>query len=240
MFENIKNINLTDETTWKDKIFITIDIDWVSDEILSYTLDIIEKSNIKVTFFVTHETRLLERMRKNPKIELGIHPNFNPLLNGDFRYGKNIEEVIKYYMEIIPEAVSVRSHSITQSAKILEKFNKFGIRFDCNHFIPYNSNIELKPWFISKELIKVPYFWEDDIHCLNNWEWDIDKFIETKGIKVFDFHCIHIFLNTENLNRYEISKKYHKNIKKLVNYCCNDKDKGTKIFLENLIKRCKR
>ena len=43
-------------------------------------------------------------MRANQNIELGIHPNFNPLLNGDFRYGKSIDEVIKYYKKIAPEA----------------------------------------------------------------------------------------------------------------------------------------
>ena len=94
-FENIKNINLENPSSWEDKIFLTFDIDWCSDEVLSFTLDIIEKNNIKATFFVTHETLLLERMRDNPKIELGIHPNFNFLLNGDFRQGSSSKEVVQ-------------------------------------------------------------------------------------------------------------------------------------------------
>jgi hypothetical protein len=207
-FENIKNIDISNPSTWQDKIFVTFDLDWCSDEVLSYTLDIVEEYDIKATFFVTHHTPLLVRMRANPKIELSIHPNFNFLLEGDFRYGKNIEEVIKYYKDIVPEAVSVRSHSMTQSSKILDSFEKFGILYDCNTFIPFSSGIELKPYkHWTNKLIKVPYFWEDDVHCLYEWEWNVEKFIKYKGIKVFDFHPIHIFLNTEDLDRYNRYKQ---------------------------------
>jgi len=41
-FENIKNIDISNPSTWQDKIFLTFDLDWCSDEMLSYTLDIIE------------------------------------------------------------------------------------------------------------------------------------------------------------------------------------------------------
>jgi hypothetical protein len=233
-FENIKNIDITNEVSWKEVLYITFDIDWCSDDVLSYTLDIVEKYNISATFFVTHKTTLLERMRKNPKIELGIHPNFNPLLNGDFRYGKNIDEVVNYYKNIVPEAVSVRSHSMTQNSLILDSFEKYSLKFDCNTFIPFSSNINLKPYeHWTNKLIKIPYFWEDDIHCIYEWNWNIDKFLNYDGIKVFDFHPIHIFLNTENMDRYEKSRKFHKS-KKLYSYVNNDY--GIYNFLKDLIK----
>ncbi len=135
-FENIKNIDISNPSSWQDKIFITFDIDWCSDEVLSYTLDIIEKHNIKATFFVTHETLLLERMRDNPKIELGIHPNFNFLLNGNFSQGSNIKEVVQYYKKFVPNAVSVRSHSLTQGGSIFPIFEDEGFIYECNTFIP--------------------------------------------------------------------------------------------------------
>ena len=90
-FENIKYINLNARSSWQDKIFLTFDIDWCSDELLLYALNFIEEYKLKATFFVTHETGLLERMRDNENIELGIHPNFNPLLSGDFRYCQSYE-----------------------------------------------------------------------------------------------------------------------------------------------------
>ena len=104
-FEKIKTINVKNKPSWDGKLFLTFDVDWCSDEVLSYTLDIVEKYDINSTFFITHQTALLDRMRENPKIELGIHPNFNPLLNGDFQYGRSIREVIEFYKKIVLELI---------------------------------------------------------------------------------------------------------------------------------------
>ena len=235
-FENIKNIDLSKPSSWQSKIFLTFDLDWCSDEVLLYTLDIIEKYDIKATFFVTHDTPLLERMRANPKIELGIHPNFNFLLNGDFRYGKNFNEVIEYYKNIVPESASVRSHSMASSSIILDGFEKFGLIYDCNTFIPYSSGIEVIPYKNWNSLIKVPYFWEDDVHCIYDWDWDVKKFIQYKGIKVFDFHPIHIFLNTNNLDRYMDIKNMKHQEYELLNYRYSGY--GTHNFLLDLIRSC--
>ena len=38
------------------------------------------------------------------------------------------------------------------------------------------------------------------------------------GLKCFDFHPIHVFLNTENLNRYERTRPIHQNPKELIKY----------------------
>ena len=224
MFETIQNVK-------EDKIFLTFDLDWCSDEVLEFLLDILE--DIKATFFVTHKTKLLKRMEKS-NFELGIHPNFNFLLNGDFRYGKNIEEVLKYYLDIV-EAKSVRSHSMTQNSNILDIFFKNGLQFDCNTFIPFSSNIILKPYKHWNGIVKVPYFWEDDVHCIYNWDWDVKKYLSYKGLKVFDFHPIHIFLNTENLERYNKARPYLKDYKKLKEFV-NNKTYGVKNFLIDLIK----
>jgi hypothetical protein len=234
-FENIKNITLSDSKNWNDKIFITFDIDWCSDEVLSYTLDLIEEYNIKATFFVTHETQLLERMRRNPDIELGIHPNFNPLMNGNPEYGKNSHEVLEYFKNIVPEAVSIRSHSMTQSSTMLNLFERYGFKFDCNTFIPYSSGITVRPYKHWTTLVKIPHFWEDDIHCLYQWEWQIHPFIQNNGLRVFDFHPIHIFLNTETLDRYEQAKCYADDYQKLQTFQ-NNTSFGAKDFLMALIK----
>ena len=50
-FENIKNISVTDESSWKDKVFFTFDLDWAIDEVIEYTLKIVEDAGIKATFF---------------------------------------------------------------------------------------------------------------------------------------------------------------------------------------------
>ncbi|PHR69820.1 MAG: hypothetical protein COA66_14165 [Arcobacter sp.] len=235
IFSNIKDIDLNDKSSWIDNIFLTFDIDWASDDVLEYTLNILEEYNIKATFFVTHETSILERMRKNPNIELGIHPNFNPLLKGDFKYGKNIDEVMQYYKSIVPESVSVRSHALTQNSTYLSLLKKYNITYECNSYIPKNSNIELKPYLHwDKILIRVSHFWEDDLHCIYKDSWNVKKYLNYKGLKVFDFHPIHIYLNTEDLNRYESARNCFQNTD-ILNKKMNKDFFGTRNFLERIL-----
>jgi len=72
------------------------------------------------TWFVTHDTPLISRLRTNSKFELGIHPNFDFLIQGEPRNGGNAQEVVARLLEIVPEAKSVRSHSMTQSSRLLK------------------------------------------------------------------------------------------------------------------------
>lgn len=217
-------------------IFLTFDIDWASDQVLNYTLNLIENLNVKATFFVTHKTPVLERIRENPNIELGIHPNFNFLLNGDFRYGKTYESVIEYYLKIVPDAVSVRSHSLVQSSNILNFFDVKNIKYDLNLYIPRDSNISLKPistWL--PNLIRLPHFWEDDFHFSNNNpNNNIHYYTNFEGLKIFDFHPIHVFLNIENISRYKSAKPFLKDFEKL-NSLRNINTFGCETFLKNLI-----
>lgn len=228
----ISNIN-PENNDWKNKIYITLDIDWVHDDILSNTIDVIEEYDVFATWFVTHQTPILERLKENPKFELGIHPNFNFLLNGDKRNGDNAEDVIARVLELVPEAVSIRSHSMTQSSYLLQLFKDKGLTHDCNHFIPYQADIDLRPWKLWNGLIKCPYFWEDDIDCLFN-DFIIENTFECKGIKIYDFHPIHVFLNTENLNRYHNSRSIHQKPDELKNFIYSKY--GTKSQLLKLLR----
>ena len=235
-FQQINKININEIESWQNKIFLTFDVDWVVDEVLSYTIDIVEEYGINATFFLTHETKLIDRMKKNPNIELGIHPNFNFLLDGDFRYGKNIDQVLKYYINIYPEAISVRSHSVTQSSLIDQLFVENNLLFDVNTFIPFSNTMLVKPWYKLNHLSKIPYFWEDDIQISNNNdEWETAKYFNFKGIKVFNFHPIHIFLNCEKIERYYNCKHHFTNYNKLTDNR-NTNKYGAKDYLLDIIK----
>lgn len=206
-----------DEFSQKD-IYLTFDIDWASDEVLLDTIEILERADVSATWFVTHATPLLGRLRSNPKFELGVHPNFNFLLNGDFRNGKNVEEILDRLLELVPEAKSIRSHSMTQNSRLMQLFVDRGLAYDCNHFVPEQSGIALKPWILWNGLIKVPHFWEDDAVCIYEKNRPIDHLLKLDGLKVFAFHPIHVFLNTERLERYENTRSYHSDMNELIKY----------------------
>jgi hypothetical protein len=217
-FDIISNLTLDASATSSERCYLTFDMDWACDEVLSDTIDLVEEAGVAVTWFVTHETPLLARLRCNPNFELGIHPNFNFLLQGDNRNGASAEEVIDRLLAIVPEAKSVRSHSMTQNSGILQLFADKGITRDCNHFIPEQIGIKLKPWRLWNGLIKVPYFWEDDIACLSAENTAVEELVRREGLKVFNFHPIHVFLNTECIERYEAARPYHDNPQELIGF----------------------
>ena len=234
----IKPANLS---TWKDKVFLTVDIDWAHDQVLSDMIDILDRFNIDATWFVTHDTPLLDRLRANKNYELGIHPNFNWLLSGDFRNGTSANEVIERLKNIVPEARSVRSHSLTTSRRLIKLFGEFGLTHDANNFIPTSCGFELRPWHHSSDMINVPYCWEDSEFC--NFreqgldESDITAAVHRRGLRVFNFHPIHVFLNTELINRYERTRNLHLNPDALIKHRYSGYGARSQLFkLINLIR----
>ena len=110
-----------------------------------------------------------------------------------------------------------------------------GYHDDVSFFIPNNNDNIVYPWkYWNNNLIKVPYFWEDDIHLSYNPEWNVNRYIKYKGIKVFDFHPIHILLNTEDIKRYEQNKMHQNNFDKLLE-ARNKQNHGINNFLIELI-----
>jgi hypothetical protein len=217
---------------YDDKIFLTLDLDWAIDEVFSGVINIIDTLN--ATIFITHDTPLLTELRKKENIELGIHPNFRPLLSGEEGViGGGYKEIIDNILKIIPEAYSTRSHALLEGSDITRYMHEKGIIFDLNTYIPLNS-MKLSPYLYNYDIIKVPFFYEDDIYFNNNLKLSVDEYLSSDSLKVFNFHPINIFLNIENGERYKSAyNEFHnyENLKKHV----NQKRIGTRDFLYELI-----
>jgi hypothetical protein len=209
----IKSIDLQRPSSWRDKVFLTLDIDWAHDEVIAHAADLLEAADVSATWFVTHDTPQLARLRANPRFELGIHPNFNWLLQGEARQGRTAKEVVERLLRVVPEAVSVRSHSMTQSSGLLQLFAELGLTHDANQFVPASAAVGSRPWVHWTGVTRVPYFWEDDVFCVYRErgvaELDVVQALAQDGLKVFDFHPIHLYLNTEHMHRYERTRSLH-------------------------------
>lgn len=208
-FAKISDIDVDDPSSWEDRLFLTLDLDWAIDPAIAVCLDVIEETGVAATLFVTHDTPLLERMRRNPRIELGLHPDFGPLLEGTTG-GGTARKTLGNVQALVPEARAVRSHSMTQSSRLLDAFKSAGLSFDCNHFIPAHAGVKLRPYRHWNGLTRVPYFWEDDVDLIYGEGPDVLELAVGPGLKVFDFHPIHVALNTQSIEHYETTRAAHR------------------------------
>ena len=225
--------------SYDSEIYLTFDTDWAEEEVLRDTIDLLDARNVAATVFATHASPLLAELSRHPRIEVGIHPNFNGLLDAGPR-DQDAGTVLARLHEVFPKATSVRSHSLVQSSRLQFLFAGRGLRFEVNQFIPSWSGVTCKPYREISGLIRVPYFWEDDVHVMAMEQglapsWNADAMLDRDGLKVFDFHPVHVFLNTERLDRYEQSRDVHRDAARLVRHRCPAQ--GTRTFLNDLIER---
>lgn len=233
---NFIDLNIDDSF---NKPIISFDIDWANDDVLFDTIEIVDKAEIKATWFVTHKSKHLSKLIENKNYEVGIHPNFNTLLDGNKQHGNNKEEIIDSLLGIVPNAKLVRSHSVVQSSRLSNLYLDKGFTHESNDYIPYYSGIELKPWKLHNGLIKAPYFWSDELECTQNaYKLKISDLVLFSGLKIFDFHPIHIFLNTESLERYEKTRHLHNKPNQLIKHRYDGYGTRNRLFeLINLLKK---
>lgn len=217
-FSNISLIDPENTQTWEAKVFLSFDIDWAHDEVLNDTIQLIKKAGVPSTWFVTHETPLIASLRNLQSVELGIHPNFNPLLDGTCRnHNNSSEKVLKSSMSLVKEAKAIRSHSLTQNERLVDQFKQVGLTHISNTFIPYGSAIVVKPFKIWDQMVVVPHCWQDNVALRMPLPFPATIEISSM-LHVFNFHPIHVFLNTENIDRYESTRPIHNTPAELIKY----------------------
>lgn len=195
-------------------IVFTSDIDWANEEIIADVISLFDKYGVKCTFFSTHHSPLLSKTDKK-QFEIGIHPNFNPIFSGKTK--KRPIDIIDELLDIHPEAKGVRSHAILQSTNIIQLFAERNLIYDSNIFLPYEHNIKaFKLW---NGFVRIPYNWEDEVHWSYGYQFDESQMnLNNESLCIFNFHPIHIYLNTENKYRFKIAKIYYDDPIKLLEY----------------------
>jgi len=213
---------------------ITLDVDWAPDFVIEHIANILSDKKVKATWFITHDSQMVQNLRKNDLFELGLHPNFDP----SSTQGSDPDSVLTNLKKIIPQATSLRTHSFNQSTPLILKFQKFGLENDASIFLSKTKNIS--PHFLKfANLYRFPSFWADDIEMEDKTEcWSLDDPIyHTPGLKIFIFHPIHIFLNSRTMEKYNTLKN-KKNISLLnpedVENYVNTNNVGSGIFFEQL------
>ena len=192
-----------------NNIIITLDIDWAPDFVIDTVAETLIQSQVKATWFVTHHSPAIDRLKQHKKLfELGIHPNFLP----HSTQGKTPTEVLDYCMDLVPDAMSMRTHALVQSSPLfIEIMAQTPIKRDVSLFLPRCSWIQPFEYRLhGRSLWRIPYFWEDDFEMeAITPSWEITSLIKNdKGLKIFNFHPIHIYLNSKNIASYQKLKQH--------------------------------
>ena len=217
-----------------DTPIITFDVDWAPDFIIKVISKKMIEYKIKSTWFVTHSSPVIENLKTNSLFELGLHPNFE--INST--HGKNPDEVLQFMKKIVLEAKSIRTHKFFQSSPILNLFQNYGIENDSSILLPHQEHIS--PHYVKYyNLFRFPVFWEDDIEMAVNPDWVLNKEELVKsGMKIFNFHPIHIYLNSQNFDNYSLMKERIKlenmNFENTQEFINKDKN-GVKTFFEKIL-----
>lgn len=194
-------------------VLITFDLDWAPDFMIDSVAKLLKDREVKSTWFVTHRSAAVDRLRGRPDLcELGIHPNFLPASS----HGRTPAEVLTHCMNLVPDAVSMRSHGLAQSTPIYEQvLNQTPIKADVSLFLPRVSHLTPFEYrWAGRTLLRIPYFWEDDYEMFQqNPGWRLQPLLAAgEGLKVFNFHPIHVYLNSSDLKPYQSLKQLSKNL----------------------------
>tara|TARA_Y100001968_G_scaffold308547_1_gene327470 strand:+ start:726 stop:1457 length:732 start_codon:yes stop_codon:yes gene_type:complete len=217
----------------KRQFSLTLDIDWAPDEVIEYALEPIISLQIPATIFCTHDSEYLKYIfNKYTFIEAAIHPNFVPLINQT--KSKTIYQIIDNILSIYPNSIGVRSHGHVVSSSILEYYQLVGLKYESGIYTTSSSNIT--PLDYNQNFTRIPHMFQDDAQLIRKLGLEFDKLdLYSQGLKVFDFHPSHLFINTKSIAHYQSSKAFYHQPQKLLSMR-NNSSLGIKDIFDNLIK----
>lgn len=191
-----------------DTLIVTLDVDWAPDFVINFVADMLVAARVKATWFVTHHSPAVDRLRSFPALfDLGIHPNFFARSS----HGSSMEDVVRHCLEIVPEAVSMRTHGLFQSSELLHYVSaRTRIETDVSLFLPGMAGLRSLCYRAGGSLFqRIPYYWEDDVEMEQQpARWTLESLVPAQpGLKVLDFHPIHIYLNSADMAPYERVKR---------------------------------
>jgi hypothetical protein len=192
---------------------ITLDVDWAVEEVLDSVVGTLREAGLPATFFATHSSKVLERA-EGDQFEIGLHPNFNDS-RGEF------EEPIATLKRAYPDAVGGRSHSLFVSSNILELYIRHGLTYESNIFLLDQPG--LMPVLRFEKLVSLPFNWSDDKHFELGRPFRSEAVgLGSNGLKVINFHPIHVFMNTRDLAHYDEYRQDQQDLNALERFANRD------------------
>ena len=212
----------------------TTDIEWAPEWAIRDLFTLADEHGVPLTPFLTHRSEYLaSRFGMRDVVsrdDVGLHPNFLP----DSTHGATVDEVIATTKALWPSAVSFRSHCFYDDTRMLRNMAENGFRYDSNLFAFLQPM--LAPLRTVAGTVRLPVFWEDDVHSGNQLSWDgsaLRSAFETPGLKIVNVHPLRVALNVPDEGFHES----HRRLGTAVDVDARAEafqGKGTRTYLEEL------
>ena len=182
-------------------VVFTADQDWAPEWAIQEFIDEVSISDVPMHIFRTNTSQLIDRQVDSGLMTQGWHPNFK----ANSTHGGSISSVVSHMQSIAPESRTVRAHSYFESSETWECLYNAGQIVE-SHGVT-NLETGLVPLRMASGMIRLPVFFEDDVFFQNNSNlMDLSLLKErilAPGLKIFDFHPIHIASNTVSASHYQ-------------------------------------
>lgn len=178
-------------------VAITIDTEWAPEQVLRDTIELLDRYGTDATMFSTHEDGL-----SLGDHERALHPNFF--------VDREDEHVLRELSSEFPEAIGVRSHGMYIYTDLRTSYQEVGIEYESNYLAYLQNGIE--PFTMPDGTIQFPVYWMDDqwLRFGDRTPVDFCDYLDSPGMKVFDFHPPHIAFNTPTIEYYEgLKEEYY-------------------------------
>ena len=200
---------------------ITMDMDWAPDEVIDYSMRLLARFDVRATLFMTNATAADVGGH-----ELAIHPNFTSM---------DLERHFQERLELFPKARGTRSHSFFFSERFRPIYEKLRMKYESNVMMYKQRTIV--PYPMSPTTLEIPLYWMDNFYVEmetpRSYIPDV-KALESAALTVFDFHPVHVFLNTNSMQLYQAAKQYYQDPPQLWQ-CRNTTERGTEDYLVDLL-----
>jgi hypothetical protein len=194
-------------------VVLTMDQDWCHTSVLEETINIFESLKLPATVFVTDFT---QKWSSTENLEWGVHPNFAP----DSTQGLSVEAIILKADSSVENCTSWRSHSLFTSTKILDEVSRLtDWKIENNFYSPKATKINYDI-FPGTSITRIPLHWEDDLELrgkVTAVDYLRSTYPESNSVVVFNFHPIHLILNSESMQTYN-SLKVKQQLNRPINF----------------------
>jgi hypothetical protein len=190
-------------TTGMNSVFITFDVDWAPEHVLSRTLNWLDENKIPATFFATHASAILKSAASSSMFEVAIHPNFSKDGSPDL--------LIKDLLREFPSALGSRNHRNFSGRNFSDALRQNGLLYDVSKILWSQPYCQCLPMY--NGMIESAYSWEDGTHLELGFSLDITRVpIYHPGLHIMAFHPVLFDLNCHS---YEELKAFTSNYDQL-------------------------